>query len=117
MQKSRNLFFTRVIAGALLVVPAARAAESKQPIHVWQKHELTFTSARTFANPYVDATLWVDLSGPGFNKRVYGFWDGGRTFKVRVLATAPGTWQWKSGSSPEDPGLSGKSGSFAASDW
>jgi hypothetical protein len=36
---------------------------------------------------------------------------------VRVLATAPGTWQWKSGSSPEDAGLSGKSGSFAAINW
>src|ERR1019366_1378900 len=28
-----------------------------------------------------------------------------------------GTWTWKSGSSPEDPGLTGKSGSFTATEW
>ncbi|HEU4654283.1 MAG TPA: DUF5060 domain-containing protein, partial [Steroidobacteraceae bacterium] len=86
-------------------------------VHVWQMHELTLQASKTFANPYTDATVWVDLSGPGFNKRVYGFWDGGKTFKVRILATAPGTWQWKSGSEPQDPGLANQTGSFEAIEW
>ena len=34
--------------------------------------------------------MWVDLQGPGFERRCYGFWDGGDVFRVRVLATAPG---------------------------
>ena len=85
--------------------------------HVWEKQELTFTAARDYANPYTDVVVWVDLSGPGFNKRVYGFWDGGRTFRVRLVATAPGQWNWRSGSTPADTGLSGKSGSFTAIDW
>jgi hypothetical protein len=87
------------------------------PLHVWEKQELTFTAARTFANPYTDATIWVDFTGPNFHKRVYGFWDGGQTFRVRIVATAPGTWSWRSGSSPADPGLSGKTGSFTVIDW
>jgi hypothetical protein len=58
-------------------------------VHVWEKQELTFTSARPYTNPYTEVTLWVDLLGPGFRKRVYGFWDGGTTFRVRVLATSP----------------------------
>src|SRR4051812_22079736 len=107
---SRKLSGAGIIA-TLLLISDACAAAGKNPVHVWQKQELTFTSARSFENPYMDATVWVDLSGPGFSKRVYGFWDGGRTFKVRVLATAAGTWQWKSGSSPADAGLSEKSGS------
>jgi hypothetical protein len=94
-----------------------QAASAKKPAHVWEKQELTFQSSRSFANPYTDATVWVDLTGPGFNKRVYGFWDGGRTFKVRVVATTPGTWEWKSGSNTNDSGLSGKSGSFEAIEW
>src|SRR5579871_1293587 len=85
--------------------------------HIWEKQELTFTSARTYPNPYTDMTVWVDLTGPHFQKRVYGFWDGGRTFRVRVLATAPGPWTWRSGSNPADPGLAGKTGSFSAVDW
>ena len=49
-----------------------------------------YQDAATNTNPYADVTVWVDLEGPGFSKRVYGFWDGGREFTVRVLATARG---------------------------
>jgi len=86
-------------------------------VHPWEKQELTFTASRSYANPYVDATVWVDLKGPHFNQRVYGFWDGGATFRVRLVATGPGAWQWRSGSMPADPGLSGKSGAFTAIPW
>ena len=88
-----------------------------QPIHVWETQELTFTAKNPYKNAYTDVTVWVDLSGPNFKKRVYGFWDGGDTFRVRLVATQPGAWSWKSGSDPNDPGISGKSGSFTAIDW
>ncbi len=67
-------------------------------IHVWETQQLTFTAANSYKNAYTDVTVWIDLSGPGFKKRVYGFWDGGNTFQLRFVATAPGTWSWKSGS-------------------
>ena len=57
------------------------------------------------------------MTGPHFQKRVYGFWDGGATFRVRLVATEPGAWRWRSGSTPADPGLAGKSGSFTAVAW
>ena len=84
---------------------------------MWEKLELTFEAARDYDNPYVEATVWVDLEGPGFSRRVHGFWDGGRTFRVRLLATAPGRWRWTSGSAPQDAGLDGRSGDFEAVDW
>src|SRR5690242_11781253 len=111
MQSVRNRFLT--IAFLLMAGSIAACAS----VHVWEKQELTFRSAGAFKNPYTDATVWVDLKGPGFSKRIYGFWDGGHTFKVRLLATAPGTWTWTSGSEPQDPGLAGKTGSFVASEW
>ena len=98
---------------AFLLAVSALAA----PVHVWEKQELTFTAVRTDSNPYTDITVWVDLTGPNFHKRVYGFWDGGQTFRVRVLATAPGTWTWRSGAAPADAGLAGKTGSFTAVSW
>lgn len=85
--------------------------------HPWEKQEITLTASRTFANPYVDVTVWVDLTGPNFHKRVYGFWDGGATYRVRIVATEPGAWRWRSGSAPADPGLAGKTGSFTAVAW
>jgi len=86
-------------------------------IHVWETQELTFTAKNSYKNPYTDVIVWIELSGPGFKKRVYGFWDGGDTFHVRLVATQPGLWTWKSGSEPTDPGLTGNTGSFTAIDW
>lgn len=86
-------------------------------VHVWQKQQITLNSARSYANPYTGMVVWVDLTGPHFKKRVYGFWDGGRTFRVRLVATEPGDWHWTSGSAPRDPGLDGRHGSFHAVEW
>jgi uncharacterized protein DUF5060 len=57
------------IFAAALGLPSGRTPAAAS-IHVWEKQELTFHSARTFANPYTDATVWVDLKGPGIDKRV-----------------------------------------------
>ncbi len=96
-----------------LCVPAVSA----ETVHVWEKVEITLHSEKTYQNPYTDVTVWVDLRGPGFERRCYGFWDGGDTFRVRVMATAPGTWSWQSGSAPGDAGLDGVRGNFTARSW
>ena len=115
----RHTIASRLAPGvfAIALVLAPRHTACAAPIHPWEKQELTFRSATRFANPYTDANVWVDLDGPGFHQRVYGFWDGGNTFKVRLVAIAPGEWRWTSGSSPADAGLAGKSGSFTAIAW
>src|ERR1039458_2946210 len=92
----------RPTAGAWFALAlAASSLPATAAVHIWDKQELTFTSARSWANAYTDVTVFVDLTGPNFKKRIYGFWDGGQTFRVRVLATAPGTWTWRSGSNPD----------------
>jgi len=88
-----------------------------QSIHVWEKVEITLTAQNSFANPYTAVDVWVQLKGPGFDKKVWGFWDGGNRFKVRVMATVPGKWTWTSGASVTDAGLTGKTGSFTAIAW
>lgn len=103
----KRLFFTLVFMAVFFSATAVPA------IHIWEMQELTFKAE----NAYTDVTFWVDLSGPGFNKRVYGFWDGGNIFRVRLVANQLGVWSWKSGSSSEDPGLTGKTGSFTAIEW
>ncbi|HEY0853880.1 MAG TPA: DUF4038 domain-containing protein [Devosia sp.] len=85
--------------------------------HVWEKVEVPLRAQGTYENAYVEVDVWVDLEGPGFSKRVYGFWDGEQDFVVRVLATRAGTWKWTSGSAPHDAGLAGKSGTFEAVAW
>jgi hypothetical protein len=106
---------------ALLVARAAIPAPSRLSrgeAHVWEAQEITFRAAREYPNPYVEVVCWIDLTGPGHTGRVYGFWDGGRVFRVRFVATAPGEWHWRSGSNrPGDTGLNGGSGSLRAIAW
>ena len=85
---NRLLFASKPFA--FVLAAAAPLAASAMGAHVWEKQELTFTAARAFANPYTEAVVWVDLTGPSFKKRVYGFWDGGQTFRVRVAGDRAG---------------------------
>jgi len=104
------LAFWAILSGVAVAAPG-------ETVGVWEKVEITFKAKKAYKNPYTDVDVWVDLRGPGFSKRCYGFWDGGNTFRVRVLATAPGKWTWRSGSGPSDPGLAGSAGSFTAKAW
>ena len=108
---------TRIIAFVLCLLYSGVVC-GQSSAHIWELQEVELHSARQYANPYVDVVCWVELKGPGFSKRVYGFWDGGNIFRVRLVATAPGRWKWISGSNqPADSGLNGKSGEFSANDW
>lgn len=112
--------FRLLICAGLLGLPAIalRALLASGEVYVWDAQEITFQSAGDYLNPYAEVDCWIELEGPGFAKRVYGFWDGGRTFKVRFVATAPGEWRWRSGSNqPADTGLNGGSGRLKAIDW
>jgi len=86
-------------------------------MYVWEVMELHLTAEKTYANPYMDVDVWIDLKGPDFEKRVYGFWDGGNSYKIRYTATCAGAWSFVSGASVEDGGLVGKLGEFTAADW
>ena len=110
----RRLLTMLFLAGMLAAMAAMAPAETRR---VWEKVEIALRAEKAYANPYMDVDVWVDLKGPGFAKRCYGFWDGGDTFRVRVLATAPGEWTWQSGSAPPDAGLARASGSFTATPW
>jgi len=85
--------------------------------HVWEKVEIVLEAQKSYKNPYMEVEVWVDLKGPEFDKRCFGFWDGNNIFRIRVLAITPGNWTWRSGSNQSDSGLSGKKGSFIAVEW
>ena len=90
----------RAIFGLLMIIPVLSASETNpnpadsHSARTWDLIEVRLEADKDYANPYTDVLCWVQWEGPGFSKRVYGFWDGGRTFKVRLVATAPGIWTW-----------------------
>jgi len=99
-----------------ILLASCQKAE-KEKVHVFEIKEITLEAENEYQNPYTEIECWVDLKGPDFNKRIYGFWDGGNTFRIRIAATKPGEWTWTSGSNQTDKGLNEKTGSFYALNW
>jgi hypothetical protein len=107
-----------ILSIPVLVLLTAILSGCSAPVtHVYEVVEETFTARNTYDNPYTEVDLWVSLSGPGGSYKIPAFWDGGDTFRVRLVATAPGTWTWSTGKKTGDRGLDNKKGSFEAIAW
>lgn len=110
-------FVVALIVALASSATSLRAALRSGEMHTWETQEIVLQSARDYDNAYAEVDCWIELTGPGFARRVSGFWDGGRTFRVRFVATAPGEWHWEVHSNqPSDTGLAG-AGKFKAVDW
>jgi hypothetical protein len=93
-------------------------SESSKDIHVWEMQEIVLKAEEHYDNYYTEVECWIDLEGPDFSRRIYGFWDDGNVFIARVVATRPGKWTWKSGSNQKsDNGLNNNIGTFNAVPW
>lgn len=118
MKRTVRLLLCFLVLGQLESSLNLLMAQESKKIHVWEMQEVVLQAEKQYANYYTEVTCWVDLKGPGFSKRVYAFWDGGNTYKVRIVATGAGTWEWKSGSNQtDDSGLNNHTGSFEAVNW
>jgi hypothetical protein len=106
-----------LLISLLMTIDIAKA-EQPVAIHTWEMHEIILKAENQYKNYYTDVTCWVELHGPKFSKRIYGFWDGGNTYIVRIVATNPGKWEWISGSDQvQDKGLNNQQGEFDAINW
>jgi len=123
-QGLRRLWISGLVALSTLSIilcgctTPSSAAEKASEVRVWEKQEIILQAENRYANPYTQVEVWIQLEGPDFDKRVYGFWDGDNRYVVRLVATEPGQWRWRSGSNqPDDPGLNDHSGAFTAVGW
>ena len=84
-------------------------------IEIWSKHEIIFTSTKSYHNPLYDLReFYVIFTSPsGSTHQINGFWDGGNHFKVRFCPDEIGTWNYESHcSDKENTGLGSLRGSF-----
>ena len=118
MDTKKHKYFLSSVVGLLSILIFSYSFTAAAEIPVWQMKEITLEAADTYDNYYADVTCWIELKGPDFSKRIYGFWDGDNIYKVRFVATAPGKWQWTSGSNqPDDTGLNNVTGELTAIKW
>ena len=98
----------------LVLATIAVGATPKLPVvPKWHRFEHAFKSSLVYTNPLQEVTFSVVFTSPlGEKSEVFGFWDGGRTWRVRFAPDQPGEWQYQSRCSAPDSGLANQTGAF-----
>ncbi len=66
-------------------------------VHRYGVHEFALTAQAELPNPLWDGELLATFAAPsGREIAVRGFWDGGRTWRVRFSPDEVGLWSWRS---------------------
>jgi hypothetical protein len=80
----------------------------------WGRFEQSFKSSVAYDNPFQQCTLQVSFTSPnGETNEVYGFWDGGSTWRVRFSPDQPGRWTYRTTCSDlANTRLNGQTGEF-----
>ena len=97
-----------------LNVSAAGRQGTPRGIERWGLFEAAFASTRAYDNPLQEAALEATFTSPaGTTRTVRGFWDGGRTWRVRFSPGETGDWTYSTRAEPEgDTGLHARQGRF-----
>lgn len=79
----------------------------------WTVFETEFRSSTAYDNPFWDVSVQVWFDGPGGQKHIAAFWDGGDVWRVRFSPDSVGTWRWQTTCSDAgNSGLHGQSGTL-----
>jgi len=82
---------------------------------IWSKVELSFTSDKVYDNAIYDVKEFraIFTSPTGLTKKLNGFWNGDKDWKIRLLPDETGIWTYETFCSDENNnGLNAKSGKF-----
>ena len=118
MMRNIEFIWMRVAFACLFLLSAAvpRAAASGKPVVIakWGRFEQSFKSTVPYPNPVQDVSLRVIFKSPmGQTNGVDGFWDGGRTWRVRFSPDQPGRWRFRTTCSDKaNDGLHNEFGEF-----
>jgi hypothetical protein len=114
MNRMLSSFLALVII--LLSVHSQAAVQSpKVPVTPkWLRFEESFKSSTAYSNPLQEAVLAVFFISPsGKTNQVHGFWDGGKTWRVRFAPDEIGRWSFQTSCSDvSNRGLHNQTGRF-----
>jgi hypothetical protein len=74
----------------------------------WARFEASVKNAKKYRDPFADAVLDVTYESPdGKKTKFWGFYDGGRTWKIRFTPDRVGMWKYDAVFSDGSQGISG----------
>jgi hypothetical protein len=89
---------------------AAQALVHSNRVEQWGMEEISLHTGRIYNNPFQDVQLQAKFTSKGKSILVTGFFDGGDTWRIRLMPDQRGSWQFTTISN--DPQLNNQSGSF-----
>ena len=95
------------IAFAVVIACASTVAQTP-PVAQWDFAEISLQSTVDHANPFTEVELRCRFTSGARQVEVFGFFDGGHTWKVRFMPEEDGEWAYTTASN--DPQLNGKTG-------
>ena len=96
----------------LTTLLAAAPAAAENAVGRYGRFEAAFEASGSYSNPYREAQAHAAVLRPdGRSWSIPLFWDGGRTWKLRVSPDTLGRWTFTLKSA--DAGLNGRSGAFS----
>ena len=98
-----------------LAVAAIAATACGADAETWRAAELAFEAGADYDKTGADAVAFDAVFTHDSGEKVSrpGFWDGGKTFRVRFAPTKPGRWSWST-TCRGDAALDGKTGALEA---
>lgn len=104
-----------IVAFYLMCMLTVLHAQSSEEVGIWMKYENEFQSEKIYENSLYDVKEFVITftSPTGREKKVNGFWDGDKNWKVRFAPNEKGMWTFVTKCSDEsNTGLHNINGSF-----
>ena len=108
------LSFLCFICTGFAVPSEVFARSNPKQVAQWTRFEAQFTSSGRYENPVQEVQLEVDFISPSGKKlTALAFWDGGKTWRVRLSPNEKGKWAFRKRCSREaDKGLDAQTGAF-----
>ena len=106
----------RIALASSLIIACAQLGAADKTMTIYSRFEQTLESAANYANPVQEASLTARFTSPSGEKfTVPGFWDGGKTWRIRFMPMQPGAWKFETiCSDASNRGLHQQTGSFTA---
>ncbi len=100
------------------IVPASIYA-ADYTVEKWNRVDITLTSTEPYTNPDTDVNISATFTAPDDSTiTLPGFWDGGRTWKVRFAPTQTGEWSYTiTCSDTTNTGLNKKTGTIQCNSY
>jgi hypothetical protein len=88
---------------------AVREQTSSRAVPLWGRFDRAVPNGKAYSNPYEDVRLNVTYTRPDGRKvKFWGFYDGGRTWRLRFMPDKTGTWQYAARFSDGSGQINGK---------